>query len=707
MLWPMEPQEGKPRGARGRPEPHGRKIRKGTTSCWECKKRKQRCYLTDDQSRVCVSCWRRGKACVTQEFDDPVAGVGDLGATISQSEPSSTSHTLARTVEEESASEHRHGDASTVAPNSGHGEPSLDFFNATLVKVADPYTDFSTALDPSLPTDGSISRVLYNALPTQHDADLIIGAGYTPEFLQLFVLSYDRIFAGDMKSATELSRLPKPTDHPVLLARTLLYLANGIQNLHPSTFDITSVSLGGSLDSAMARYVDLASRMVTSNETMLMSLEGLECLILEAVYHIHAGSFRHAWLVVRRAIGLAQLMGLHLGHTSGFPVLDPQTLSMPMMMWYRIVGQDRYLSLVLGLPPSTMEDYSFVHHPHMPDDCTTGQLERRHYDIMGEMATQSARHSTLVGDDFAQNLARELKTAAEDIPTSWWLVPRSNYSRTNGRMDDARSPEDVGRVTVQINHLNLLAMLHLPSVLVGKGLPSDEDELLVCLSCSRELLSRYIRLRCMRVAPFCCRMVDFGAFTACVAMLSAHISRDPSLSNRLSSLGIHHSGDRALVDETVGLMLEASVLGNGTDVLRKTVEILKCLSAIEEEVVARRRGPANQCTTTRGPEKIVRMKVPFVGDVFISASGVTVRSSTSSSTGNGVSAPEVGPWHSSPDLPFSPSFFLHENDNIQADGGWADMGQLGHPREEALVNSADSTIPCIGAARTTIHRYVG
>ena len=72
-----------------------RKIRKGTTSCWECKKlhghiclftyvryshhrtgkrRKTRCYFSSPQSNTCVPCERRGKTCLTQEYNDPGPG---------------------------------------------------------------------------------------------------------------------------------------------------------------------------------------------------------------------------------------------------------------------------------------------------------------------------------------------------------------------------------------------------------------------------------------------------------------------------------------------------------------------------------------------------------------------------------------------------------------------------------------------------------
>lgn len=51
-----------------------RKIRKGTKSCWECKKRKMKCVYADpsspaDTEAICVGCQRRGSKCVSQEFE--------------------------------------------------------------------------------------------------------------------------------------------------------------------------------------------------------------------------------------------------------------------------------------------------------------------------------------------------------------------------------------------------------------------------------------------------------------------------------------------------------------------------------------------------------------------------------------------------------------------------------------------------------------
>lgn len=59
-----------PPPAEARPERRRRKIRKGTASCWECKRRKARCTFANPADASCVGCRRRGTACVSQEFAD-------------------------------------------------------------------------------------------------------------------------------------------------------------------------------------------------------------------------------------------------------------------------------------------------------------------------------------------------------------------------------------------------------------------------------------------------------------------------------------------------------------------------------------------------------------------------------------------------------------------------------------------------------------
>lgn len=50
------------------PPPKRRKVRKGTKSCWECKRRKIRCIFDEAGSATsCQECRQRGATCVSQE----------------------------------------------------------------------------------------------------------------------------------------------------------------------------------------------------------------------------------------------------------------------------------------------------------------------------------------------------------------------------------------------------------------------------------------------------------------------------------------------------------------------------------------------------------------------------------------------------------------------------------------------------------------
>lgn len=53
--------------------PKKRKIRKGTLSCWECKRRKIRCTFAAPTDTICDGCRSRQTRCISQEFHDDAA----------------------------------------------------------------------------------------------------------------------------------------------------------------------------------------------------------------------------------------------------------------------------------------------------------------------------------------------------------------------------------------------------------------------------------------------------------------------------------------------------------------------------------------------------------------------------------------------------------------------------------------------------------
>lgn len=50
-----------------------RKVRKGTRSCWECKRRKIRCIFASSEDVTCVGCQHRRLPCVAQEMPEDLS----------------------------------------------------------------------------------------------------------------------------------------------------------------------------------------------------------------------------------------------------------------------------------------------------------------------------------------------------------------------------------------------------------------------------------------------------------------------------------------------------------------------------------------------------------------------------------------------------------------------------------------------------------
>ena len=101
----------------------------------------------------------------------------------------------------------------------------------------------------------------------------------------------------------------------------------------------------------MKRLADTAIGLVATKNELLGSIEGLECVMLESIYQNICGNLRRSWVEIRRAMVIAQLMGLHRsGSLSQYKVFDPKTKASPEVMWFRINMYDRHFCLMLGLP---------------------------------------------------------------------------------------------------------------------------------------------------------------------------------------------------------------------------------------------------------------------------------------------------------------------------------------------------------------------
>ncbi|KPM43145.1 hypothetical protein AK830_g3423 [Neonectria ditissima] len=578
---------------RGRPSPvpPRRKVRKGTQSCWECKRRKTRCTFATPPDSTCDGCKSRQTRCISQEFRDE-------GAVLAKKPD--------RLRQMEMLIEH-------LAPNEQHRErrevrerrlPSLGC--------------------RELASHDELSRALLAAWPSQNKLDSLLRApvGISVLFHGVVCMPYSNFPSKDMPSPRDMLQPPLPGSHPVLIARKLLILGTFIQGVSScSTKDLELKS----------HLVETASRLVTSNDHLVGSIEGVECIMIESMYQNNAGNLRRAWLTNRRAMMLAQMMGLHKGIDSpSLRMLEPETSLRvnPEHMWFRLVSSDRYLSLMLGLPQGSL-DNNFAT-PKILERCSPMERMERLLTMTGGLILQ--RNSGDLHDLTATHeIDQLLQKAAASMPSRWWVAP--DLASIAGH--DAKAFNETIRVMNHFAHYHILAQLHLPFLLHPTDEKYDHNKI-TAVNASRELLARFVSFRNSNSSVMAyCRGVDFLAFisstTLCLAHIDAH--RKQRAGNRDGAAVFHflahqRLGNRGMMERTLETMEEKARTGNDA-IAREIGGILRQLLVIELDASNGRNyisrtsyGPdeESQCGGGVSDGGDVHIRIPYLGTVKIERS---------------------------------------------------------------------------------------
>ena len=261
--------------------------------------------------------------------------------------------------------------------------------------------------------------------------------------------------------------------------KKLLHTALCIQQLDPS-FDRSRLGLGKDPKEATKEYYSLVSTMVTCHDDLLDSLEGIECLMCEAVYLVNDGSLRRALACLRRASTLAQFMGLHRIHQPRtIKKHDATTRVSCTVIWNHIAYLERYISLLLGMPSSTPR-VRFATEEKGPEEISSEWFEKVQIEVCQQIIdrNQDQNHKFAT----TQKIDHELNRVANSLSTNWWspmeLRPGTKESDIVSRVISAQ---------MQIIHYNLLTVLHLPYLIHD---PSDhrfDYSKITCTYSSREV----------------------------------------------------------------------------------------------------------------------------------------------------------------------------------------------------------------------------
>jgi hypothetical protein len=415
-----------------------------------------------------------------------------------------------------------------------------------------------------------------------------------------------------------------PETHPVVIAEQMLIFANVLQNAASDTLAELKAISNEPPRAVMARLVTAATSLVTGNDKMLDTSEGMTCLILDSMYQANEGNLRLAWLAHRRIVSLAQATGIHRRPYRALHIKSAQSNCIldPRFLWYRLLYVDRFLSLMLGLPACSL-DASMMLEPAFSQETPMGRLERRHAFAAGRILERNERDPS--ADDFAltQSIDMDLQKAASAMPGKWWLVPGSTaLHNKKERFWESR------RLINQTYHFYLLHQLHLPYMLFSSSSSTDQGKYdysrNTCASASRDILIRCLITHKQGSLWLYSHTLNFLALTASLTLLLMHLYIKRHV---VAPCFLAHQrlSDRAMIEQVLEAM-EKDTLVDNSESRSPDARMLRQLLMMDDGVDMTPENDSSNGASAGTANSIasdpIRLFVPFFGAINISRGGI-------------------------------------------------------------------------------------
>ncbi|KAF2651537.1 hypothetical protein K491DRAFT_88470 [Lophiostoma macrostomum CBS 122681] len=600
-----------------------RKVRKGTHSCQECRRRKVKCTFDSSEHDICVICRQRGTACVSQELPS-----GQEMARENVGNMKQDAFGIARVVDRNvvNTEDQTRPLMPAVSPATAtcvsmcptpastlHGS----FSDVVPEPPSSPATRGASRTEPTASSD--IIEALVHALPAQRDVEILLARiARTPKFsYQHSPCSVDSALKGIPTDRTPFSSLIYPESHPVLLGRKMLLFASSLQLIPPKEI---IAGLTKHHHVIMETIAESAIRMVTTNDLLSGALEMVDNIIIEGLYHIDGGNIRRAWIAMRRAVVVAQLQGLDRQGQYRFKRIKNQIDLDPANMWVCIVSMERVLSLLLGLPTSTSGIHLATQEgtgipvkedslPVLIMDVTAKIIERNRINVSAE-----ALHMTRIID-------QELVKISDQLPSSFWR-PLMLLGLDS---DSEEASREIRRAWDHMCYYMTVSQLHLPYMLYPDHVSQMLYSKMTCVNASREILTRQAAIRMFNAVAAFCRMGDFMALVAGLTLMLAHIVSH--CQKDMDNMFLHQrSSDRAIVARALECMTFMSKMHD--DVLSaKCATLLEELLVIEADAAQGHRYGVHKLKWAEENQEndynVLIIKVPYLGGIRIAREDMT------------------------------------------------------------------------------------
>ncbi|CAG9994514.1 unnamed protein product [Clonostachys byssicola] len=587
-------------------------LRKGTRSCWECKRRKTRCIFSSGAAHTtpCTGCQRRGLACVSQEVPEETAR-----PTVPY-QPLNDRLVRVEKLLEEIAAKQESG-----ATPTRHSDPG-NVFNVNSDIVYTPGISACMAVDDGCEGEYvSLNRRHFENMPRQprEQPEKLQAVLPTTEDMNIIarVISHDALYYHMMMAIPytqakfptsntlgSLATLPDLTSHPVLIAKRLLIIATFLQGMAPEHRN-QALRLSMPVDVMKTCLVDVARRLAETRDDQIRYMEEMECILLEAVFHANCGNLRRCWLAFRRLMAIGQLLGMNRPGRQLVQFLDAENAADPHFMYFQIIYMERVLCLLLGQPQGSSGCDAML----LSDENPVQRMEFLHSSVASQILTRNEDGLCYEEYSATQKIDIEMQKAARMVPQDWWLVPDLSV-----KSDRVRG---FCQLTTHLMHHYLLIQLHLPFILPSPTEVRQDYSIFTCVHASREVLTRFISFHCLNGVTFNFSRLYFFALIAIEAILLAHIN-SRSFRDWGDILAHQRANDRSVAMQVLKHVDRASEICPEVR-YEKSANILRQLLQIENEAY-------EQCSLegpdTQGTQNGLRVSVPFFGIVTVTRQGI-------------------------------------------------------------------------------------
>ncbi|KAI9841201.1 MAG: hypothetical protein M1837_000928 [Sclerophora amabilis] len=355
------------------------------------------------------------------------------------------------------------------------------------------------------------------------------------------------------------------------ISKAVLCLAVSAQQLPPG-FDLEQFRLNHPPAKLFEHYVATVEDLVSKDDHLASTIEGIEVMILQANFYLNWGQPRKCWLTLQRAISFSSLSGFQFAKAGGSNPSENSVLdSRKRSIWQFLYWTDRHMSFVLGLPYNINDKYCGVDFTNMAV-APIAQYLLRLSRIAGHLIdrNQEKQHGqTDFHAAFASTLQldEELDNVAKTAPSSWWGNLPPNV------------PVDPMAVMAQFWHFHIRVLNHLPFMLESTANKRYIYSLISCVDSAREMLSRYSTLRTHGGQDHVsCKVIDFQAFTASVLVLLNLLGYGHVLSPRDEE---QETRDWEMIDDIIIALRKASQEFGGV-VAKQSLSVLETLRATKD-----------------------------------------------------------------------------------------------------------------------------